>query len=198
MKAEHYFTKQPTSSLQPHIFYARLRGSMLTFTTGSGVFSPKKIDLGTQLLIEETVLKPDWDVLDLGCGYGPVGIALAKAEPSARIVMSDVNMRAVKLARLNAKQNKVMLTVRQSNVFEAVPELFDAILLNPPQTAGKKLCEQMITEAKDHLKQNGLLQVVARHQKGGRELEKHMKAVFGNVEERAKQSGYRVYVSKKD
>jgi len=193
---EHYFTKKPTTPLREQTFIALLRGNELTFTTGSGVFSLTKIDRGTEVLIKYAIIKKKWDILDLGCGYGPVAVALAKAEPTLTVVATDVNHRAVQLARKNAQQNNVDVDVRTSDMYEKVKEQFDTILLNPPQTAGKKLCKEMITQAKDHLKKGGLLQLVARHQKGGKDLEKHMESVFGNVEAIAKKSGYRVYVSK--
>ena len=77
-----------------------------------------------------------------------------------------------------------------------IADKFDTILVNPPQTAGKDICFQIIDEAKNHLNNNGLLQLVARHNKGGSVLEKHMKEIFGNVEQIVKGSGYRVYISK--
>ncbi|MDO8661158.1 MAG: methyltransferase, partial [Candidatus Woesearchaeota archaeon] len=140
----------------------------------------------------------NWRVLDLGCGYGPVGIALVKAHPDLLVVMSDVNARAVKLARKNSAQNKVEIKHITSDGFAHIIEQFNTILLNPPQTAGKKVCERLIAESKEHLVSGGLLQIVARHNKGGAQLEKFMKELFGNSNQVAKQSGFRVYVSRKD
>ncbi len=196
-KTDHYFTQKPESAENPHVFTANVRGNMLTFHTSSSMFSPNRIDTGTNILIENAIVLKDTDVLDLGCGYGAVGLALAKVEPSIRLVMADVNERAIKLCRKNADVNNIPADVRQSDGFAHVPELFDTILLNPPQTAGKKLCEKLISESFEHLKLNGTLQLVARHQKGGREFEKFMQELFGNVEEVAKESGFRVYVGRR-
>lgn len=195
---EHYYTERPTSRIQEHTFITNIIGNQLTFTVSTGIFSANHIDTGTRILIENAQIKENWKILDLGCGYGPVGIALAKANPYLQIVMSDINSRAVKLARENANQNKVETQQITSDGFTHLTEQFDTILLNPPQTAGKKVCEKLITESKEHLFQGGLLQIVARHNKGGAQLEKHMRSVFGNVKQIAKQSGFRVYVSKKE
>ena len=87
---------------------------------------------------------------------------------------------------------------RASDLFSGIPEKFDTILLNPPQSAGKKLCFQMIEKSKEHLNKEGLLQLVARPRKGGKTLAGKMKEVFGNVEVIAKGAGFSVYASKKN
>jgi len=193
---EHYFSKKPTSPLRERKIKAILRGNELEFFTAGGIFSPKKIDLGTQLLANKAVVEKNWKVLDLGCGYGAIGISIKKAL-KIDLYMTDVNKRAVKFAKKNAKYNKIEATILQGDKYEAVEnQTFDAILLNPPQTAGKALCFEMIEEAKKHLKPNGMLQVVARHQKGGKGFENMMQETFGNVFVVAKKSGYRIYASK--
>jgi len=193
---EHYYSEKPTSKLRIKEIEVKLKGNTLKFYTGSGVFSIGRIDKGTWLLIESCVIEPNWKILDLGCGYGVIGIAIAKAFPSAYVTMTDINQRAVKLSKinigLNAEQN---IEGRQSDLYNNIKEKFNAILVNPPQLAGKKLCFEIIEKAKEHLEKNGLLQLVARHNKGGKELEKKMNEVFGNVQSIAKKGGYRVYMS---
>ena len=195
---QHYFTKKPTSKLKTDKIKAEFFNKEFEFVTSSGVFSKKKVDLGTELLIKKSITKPGWMILDLGCGYGVVGIVLAKLNPKAKVVMSDVNSRAVMLAKKNSVLNKVKnVRAVHSDSFEKIKGGFDTVLLNPPQTAGKKVCFQLIDDSKTNLKKGGLLQIVARHNKGGKDLSKHMKELFGNVEEVAKQSGYRIYASEK-
>jgi 16S rRNA (guanine1207-N2)-methyltransferase len=109
--------------------------------------------------------------------------------------MSDVNKRAVKLAKMNLRLNKVDCKVFQSDMYSKVDSKFDTIIINPPQKAGKEICFSMITLAKDYLKPKGLLQIVARHQKGGKVLMGKMEEVFGNVSTVSRKSGYRVYLS---
>ena len=118
-------------------------------------------------------------VLDMGCGYGAVGIVLAKCCPKCTVVMTDVNKRAVKLARMNAKLNKVDVDIKQGNLYEGLDgEKFDTIITNPPQKAGKEICLEIIEKSKEFLKKGGLLQVVARHQKGGKHLSKKMEEAY--------------------
>lgn len=192
----HYYSKKQDSPLKLNRFSAVLRGNSLNFDSGSGVFCKYKVDKGTILLIKSAIIENKWKILDLGCGYGPVGIAIAKAYPSAKIVMGDVNKRAVMLSKMNIKLNNIKNAhAIQSDKFENIKEKFNAILLNPPQSAGKDLCLEMIELSKNYLEKGGLFQMVARHNIGGKELERKMLEVFGNVQEIAKKSGYRIYVS---
>ena len=196
--AEHYFTQKQHSKFIISKISAHLRNHNFEFLTASGVFSKKRIDPGTNLLINKSLIKPG-KILDLGCGYGPVGIAIAKTHPKSDITMSDINERAILLTKKNIKLNNIKnAKAIKSNLFEKIKSKFDIILLNPPQTAGKKLCFQMIEESYSHLKPNGTFQLVARHNKGGKTLSEKMKLVFGNLKTIAKKSGYRIYFSKKD
>ena len=194
---EHYYSEQQTSPFilkQVHCFFLN---NYFDLHTAPGIFSWRSIDKGTQLLIEKAIIKEGWEILDLGCGIGVVGIALAKKYALKRVVFSDVNQRAVKLASMNVKRNQTAnAEVYQGDRYAALQgQMFDAILLNPPQTAGKGICFAMIEEAKAHLKHNGLLEIVARHNKGGKTLSEEMRKVFGNVKDIAKKGGYRVYGS---
>jgi 16S rRNA G1207 methylase RsmC len=192
----HYYSEKQTSSLRLRKINVSLRGVSAEFYTGSGVFSFRKIDRGTAILIEYCVMKKDWRILDIGCGYGVVGIIIAKAFPEAEVVMTDINKRAVKLAKMNCELNQLFnAEVKQGDLFEKVEGEFDTILVNPPQVAGKDVCFKIIENAKKYLYNKGLLQLVARHNKGGKVMSDRMKEVFGNVQEIAKKSGYRVYVS---
>ena len=194
---EHYYSEKQTSSLRITEVEINLKENNLKFSTGSGVFSIGKIDRGTRLLIEKCIIKPDWEILDLGCGYGPIGISIAKAFPSTSVLMADINQRAIKLSRINIKSNSIQnIKTRQSDLYNNITEKFDTIITNPPQSAGKQVCFEIIKQAKLHLKKGGLFQLVTRHNKGGKELEKKMKEIFNNVKDTAKKSGYRIYVSK--
>jgi len=197
MAQQHYYSEKPTSELKLKKIKAILREKEFEFYTGSGVFSPKRVDPATILLINKSVVKEEDKVLDLCAGYGPVGIAIKKIFPKADVYLTDVNKRAIHLAKKNARLNKVKVTVKSGDLY--VPykdEKFDVILVNPPMAAGRKICFKIIEDAKKHLKKDGTLQLVARHQKGGKQLEKKMQEVFGDTEVLSKKSGFRVYLSK--
>jgi 16S rRNA (guanine1207-N2)-methyltransferase len=191
----HYYEKEQDSELVIHEYAARLRDNELKLESASGIFSAKELDKGASVLIEHCEMKDGWAVLDLGCGNGVVGIALKKAFPGIALTMSDVNERAVMITRRNSKRLRTDAKVVCSDKFEKIPDRFDTILFNPPQSAGKDVCFAMISQAKEHLNDKGLLQVVARHNKGGRMLSEYMETVYGNVRDIARKGGYRVYVS---
>lgn len=192
---EHYFTQKPTSKLKIVKIEQKIKGIRLDFFSGPGVFSNRQIDNGTRILIENCIIKDTWEVLDLGCGIGTIGIFIKKLYPNTRVVMTDVNERAVYLARKNAKLNKLYIEIRGGDLFDNIDQKFDCILTNPPQTAGKETCIKIIVQAKNFLRKGGSLQLVARHNKGGRTLEQEMKHIYNNVQQLTKKSGYRVYMS---
>lgn len=198
----HYFSEEQESELNIRKIIDMLRGMRLEFYVGSGVFSKSRIDKGSRILIDNCIMKNNWKLLDLGCGYGVVGIALARAFPMSKIIMTDINKRAVMLSKKNLILNKIpkgQVRICQGNMYESIKEHdFDTILLNPPQTAGKKLCFEMLEQSKNFLRKGGILQIVARHNKGGSSFEKKMHDIFGNAESIHKEKGYRVYVSKKE
>lgn len=200
-KTDHYFSKKQSTPFKPSKIRMRVAGLEFDLQTAGGVFSPKKLDNGTQLLIENAHVEQGWKVLDLGCGYGVLGVAIKKLNPTIELFMSDVNQRAIKLVRMNLKMHNIEGEAIQSDAFSSQKFKglqFDTIFLNPPQSAGKDICFKLIEESKDHLFPGGTLQLVARHQKGGKHLSAKMEEVFGNVEEVAKGSGFRIYVSSKE
>ena len=194
---EHYYSENPKSELKIKKINQNIKGIKFEFYTSSGIFSKDKIDRGTLVLAENMVVKKNSKVLDAGCGMGVLGIAAAKLF-GADIFMTDINKRAVMLANKNIELNNVKAEVFQGNLYEKIKDNdFDVIISNPPQTAGKELCFKLIGESKNHLKENGSLQIVARHNKGGKTLGKKMEDVFGNVKIIGRKSGYSVYMGVK-
>ncbi|MBU0667233.1 MAG: methyltransferase [Nanoarchaeota archaeon] len=194
----HYYSEKQDSPLNLTKFFVKTKKASFDLYSGSGVFSKNKLDLGTDVLLNNLIMKNDWEVLDLGCGIGVVGIFIKKLFSNTKVTFVDINSRALKLTRMNLKLHNLTGKIIQSNIYEKVKEHFDTIIMNPPQTAGKNVCFEMVMGAKKHLKRNGVLQIVARHNKGGKVLSEKMFEVFGNVEEIAKKSGYRVYISKQE
>jgi len=189
---EHYYTKDPKSELKTFLVEKEILGNKIRLYTASGLFSKERLDKGSLLLIENAQIKGK-DVLDLGCGYGVVGISIAKRYGSA-VTFSDINSRAVEFTIKNCKLNSIKeYSAVQSDGFEDISRKFDHILLNPPQTAGKDVCLRLIEESLEHLNHGGDLQIVARHNKGGKTLSEHMRTVFGNLSVSAKSGGFWVY-----
>lgn len=196
--SEHYFVRHPKSKPNLGVIRAYFRGRFFEFVTASGVFSRRRIDPGTRLLIESMILPEEGCVLDLGCGYGAVGIAAASFNPGLHVVMVDVNERAVWLTKENAKRNALEnVEVKQGFLYESVKDMkFEAILSNPPVAAGMRTMIPLIMRAQQHLAEEGLLQIVVRSKVSGKRVSKIMDEVFGNVDVLKRKSGYRVLVSK--
>jgi len=190
----HYYSEEQDSKLRLFEIEVNALGRTFTIYSASGVFASKKLDRGTELLINSMQVQDGMRVLDLGCGCGAVGVCVASAY-RADLVMADINKRAVKVARMNLKKLNLNAEVVQSNLYENIEGVFDAILLNPPQTAGKDVCFAMIEGARERLKKGGSLQLVARHRKGGKQLSEKMQEVFGKVEVLDRKGGFRVYKS---
>ncbi|MGQ4832915.1 MAG: class I SAM-dependent methyltransferase [Candidatus Asgardarchaeia archaeon] len=195
----HYFSEKPGGKFSIFEISVYVRGLSLKLLTAPGIFSYKKLDYGTKTLIEYMQVIHNAKVLDLGTGIGVIGIVYAILSPTSSIYMVDINERAVKIAKMNVRRYMLHnCRVIKSNLFEKIDNLkFDVILSNPPISAGLKTCYALIEESYNHLNKNGLLQIVARHKKGGRRLMEKMKEVFENCEVVAKSGGYWVYLSKK-
>ena len=193
----HYYSEKQTSPLRLCKIKSAIMGKVFEFYSGSGVFSKKKVDSGTRILTENCIVEKNWKILDLGCGYGVIGVVIGKMFPKTTVLMVDVNKRALKLAKMNIELHNIEnAEVKYSNLYSAVKEKFNTIIVNPPITAGRKLCFRIIEEAKEHLEKDGLLQLIAKHRKKGKMLGEKMLEVFGNMEEKAKSGGYRLYISK--
>ncbi len=155
-------------------------GNTFTFTTDNGVFSKDGLDYGTRLLLENLDLEDvRGDVLDIGCGYGPIGIILGRVT-DASITMCDVNRRALHLARMNAKKNHVeLVSVVESNCYEGLgDQKFDCIITNPPIRAGKAIVNEIVLNARLHLKEDGTLYLVIRKEQGAKSMLEQLKVYY--------------------
>jgi 16S rRNA (guanine1207-N2)-methyltransferase len=189
--ADHYFTEVPNSQHKPMRFQAEYRGHVLNFQTDSGVFSRTEIDKGTQVLLNALPDHITGDVLDLGCGYGALGVCLKKHNPDCRLMMADINTRAVSLAAENAASNKVDAEVLQSDGFEALPfRRFDLIVTNPPIRTGKQVIYKLFTDAAATLKEHGVLMLVIRKKQGAPSAFTALGNLFQTVNIIEKKSGY--------
>ena len=168
--------------------------------TDAGIFSKNRLDPGTKLLIESLPLASDLKkVFDLGCGYGPIGLTIAKLLPESTIYLSDINERAVELGIKNAQLNGLTnVRIKQGDGFEAFSdEKFDLIVTNPPIRAGKQIIYGLIDQAYQALNNGGRLVLVIKTKHGAKSMEAKLNSVFNNVTELEKGGGYRVFESRK-
>lgn len=199
--SEHYYSKQPHSQLKTDQIECTLRNHTFTFTTASGVFSKRSVDFGSQLLIE-TFQEPEISgpILDLGCGYGPIGISLAKTFKDRTILMVDINERAIFLTKKNIAQNnvdnaKALLSEGFANVEESN---FAAIVTNPPIRAGKKIVYPMIEESQSRLQLGGELWVVIQKKQGAPSFQRFLSTLFSKVTVENRRKGYYIFRAVKE
>lgn len=196
--SEHYYSNIPTSKSNKKEWQFTLRGQMLSFASDHGVFSMKEVDFGSRLLIE-TFQEPtvSGSILDVGCGYGPIGLSLAKTT-GRHVDMVDVNDRAMELAKENAKKNNVTnISVFKSSVYENVTGTYATILSNPPIRAGKKVVHGILEGAYEHLVEGGELWIVIQKKQGAPSALEKLEAVFPNVEIVEKKKGYYIIKAEK-
>lgn len=197
---EHYYTENPHSEIRENRFSYEIHGNKLDFVSVSGVFAfGDRVDKASELLIEN--FRPSGAkafVLDVGCGFGPISLFIKARYPHLQVTGIDINERAVAYAQKNAVLNNLTVEVKKSDLYDAVGGTFGDIVSNPPIAAGKALNTRLIHEAKDLLENQSALWLVAFHNKGGETLKKIMKECFGNVEDREKSGGIRVYRSVKN
>ena len=187
---QHYYTQNPEVEHDLRQVIFEVLGLRLNCTTDAGVFSRDGLDMGTRILLE-ALPELHGRILDLGCGWGPVGAALGKRYPDAQLVLTDVNSRAAELAARNLAANGVTnATVVQGDGFAAVEGEFDAIVLNPPIRTGKAVIYAMFADAAAHLSPGGALYIVIRKQQGAESAQKHLSSIYADVERIAREKGY--------
>lgn len=187
---EQYFTREPLSVSHPVPCAFNYRGCALRFTTDAGVFSKGELDQGTRLLLD-ALPELQGEVLDLGSGWGAIGVSVAKANPNLRVTMADVNLRALELCKKNAQANGVWAECLESNGMAAlVGRRFDAVITNPPIRAGKQVIYQMFADAAGALKDSGALYLVIRKQQGAESCVRYLKTLYRQVEKLDRSAGF--------
>lgn len=176
---EQYFTNNPNLKSELRTIIYKHEGETLTFYSDNGVFSKDKLDFGSTLLLD-TLLKninnnEILNILDIGCGYGYIGISIAKLL-NAHVTMCDVNKRALHLAEKNCIENGVEKScqVLESNIYENITDIYDLIITNPPIRAGKNVVYGILDGARDYLKEDGELWMVIRKDQGAKSTITHL------------------------
>ena len=189
---DHYYSPVPQSAHKPAGIDFSYRGQSLRFHTDSGVFSRLEIDKGTELLLHTLPQTLFGQVLDMGCGYGVIGLSVGKVYADCNVTLADVNERAVELTKKNAGENGVSAHVLQSDGYAEIPcaPAFDLILQNPPIRAGKAVIYQMFADAANRLFPSGELWLVIRKQQGAPSAVAYLQTLFASVCTVEKKKGY--------
>ena len=192
-----YYAANPTAKHDEHIIDYQINNIDLKFTTDAGVFSKMRVDYGSGVLIKQMaeVDFPSSNILDVGAGYGPIGLFAAKFWPEQTVDLVDVNERGLNLVAQNAEVNGITnVNIYKSDVYDEVPSerKFGLIVTNPPIRAGKKVVSSILAGAKDHLVEDGVLLVVIQKKQGEPSARKLLKETFGNCTILIRDKGYYV------
>jgi len=193
----HYYSEKQDVESEERLLTWEHKGRSYTFVSDRGVFSKNRVDFATAFLLESLeVPKTASNALDLGTGYGVIGIVLNRAY-ELNVTMSDVNERALALAEKNLSLNDATGHIVKSDAFSALEgQCFDLIVSNPPIRVGKDKLFSMLSECADHLRKNGQLWVVAHKKHGAKTLKKHLDETF-NTTISDKKKGFFVFVCEK-
>jgi 16S rRNA (guanine1207-N2)-methyltransferase len=197
---EHYYSRTQNVESNPKYWDFTLRNKTFRFKTDNGVFSKREVDFGSRLLIEAFEAPGvKGSVLDVGCGYGPIGLSIAKSYSDRTVHMVDVNERAIELAKENAVLNQIKnVDIYESDRLLNVKEMnFAAILTNPPIRAGKKVVHDIFEQAFQYLVHQGELWVVIQKKQGAPSAIEKLKELFPIVETIDKSKGYFIIKAKK-
>ncbi|MCC9023898.1 class I SAM-dependent methyltransferase [Bacillus nakamurai] len=199
--SDHYYSEKPSVKSNKQTWSFTLRNKTYTFTSDSGVFSKKEVDFGSRVLIEAfQEPETDGDFLDVGCGYGPIGLSLAGEFTDRTIHMVDVNERAVELSNENAEKNEIKnVRIYQSDLFSNIDsaQTFASIITNPPIRAGKKVVHAIFEKSVEHLRTSGELWIVIQKKQGGPSAIEKLKELFDEVSVVQKKKGYYIIKAKK-
>lgn len=169
------------------------KGVKISFFADNGVFSKSGIDFGSNLLLKSLKLDGAKNVLDVGCGYGTLGVTLAKLNSDVNVTMVDVNLRAIGLCKRAIEINGLKnASVFESNVYENVTGIYDIIVSNPPIRAGKSVVHGIILGAYNHLVEGGSIWCVIQKKQGAESAKKALKELYKCVEVVEKDKGYEI------
>jgi len=194
MSEDHYFSKEPSSPLKPKSIQILVAGELVDVTTASGTFSPQQLDFGTEVLIEHMELAPvSGNLLDLGCGWGPIALNLGQLRPNTKVWAVDVNTRSIELTQTNAKNLGI------SNITALLPEQvpadlrFSGIWSNPPIRVGKKELHNLLLMWLPRLETGGEAYLVVQKNLGSDSLQKWLTEELANGYEVSRYTSIKTY-----
>ena len=196
----HYFDLDPSLASKERNIEFVIDGRIITLVSDNGVFSKNKVDEGSLAFLKVIVpLRLSGKILDLGCGYGTIGLTIALTSPEARLDLADINTRALALCEKNAEKLGVShrVTVLQSDIYQNIEGKYDSIVVNPPIRAGKVVTYAMYEGAINHLIDGGSLFIVIRKNQGAPSASKYIQGIFGNITLLKKDKGYYIYQATK-
>ena len=189
----HYYTDNSDLDSNRREFTYYFDNEVFCFTTDNGVFSKNNVDYGSYILIRSIYEKELGEsLLDLGCGYGPIGIILKRFHSETLVELADVNSRAVELASLNGINNKTDIKVHLCDDITKLDHKFDTIVLNPPIRAGKAVIYDLYEKSKKMLNESGHLYIVIRKAQGAKSSIAKLETLFDRVMIIERDSGYYV------
>lgn len=194
---EHYFTNNENLKSELRNITYKNKNIEINFVSDLGVFSKDKVDFGSNLLVDSYIEygRENVNALDLGCGYGFIGIALA-IQKSLKFTFADVNKRALHLTNMNLKNNKIVASTIESDMYENIDSNYDVIITNPPIRIGKEKLREFLKSGLDHLNDEGELWFVMKKDHGAKSMIDYL-SNYGSVEVKNKSKGFYIIVLKK-
>lgn len=196
LKMSHYFIADESLKENKEKFHYEFHNHKIKLESNSGMFSPGHVDFATDILLNN-LPSIDGSLLDLGCGYGIIGIALSKINNLTKVTMADTNPRALEYAKLNCVANGVEAEYIETDCFSNITDKYDSIIINPPIHAGKKVIFDMYEGSFNHLNEKGYLYIVIQKKHGAESTMKELDKIFGNCSAIYKKKGFYILACQK-
>lgn len=198
----HYYQYDPKLKSNKKLVTYTFKGELVKLNSDNGVFSKERVDFGTNVLLnalDDKYLTDVKTILDVGCGYGIIGVSLSKKYNDKKVTMIDVNPKCIELVKENIKLNDLKnADCFLSDLYSEVSDKFDMIVSNPPIRAGKEVVFGVVVDGYNHLNKGGIIVLVIQKKQGAPSLKEKMQEVFGNCDVIAKDKGYFILKSERN